>query len=406
MHMNVQVIYDDEQRYDFVLRNAWIPNYNLRCVGDMTVATSPVGGWLLLTADEIHKLSSVAVPINLYRRLEREYLILTNDNTLTYFSAYRRWSAPHFRDPVHHIILTTLRCNLSCSYCHAAVVPANAGPEFDLTPEVGDAILSIALNSSAGHQSFEFQGGESLLNRGTLRYLIPRIIAAYCADGKEVSISIQTNATLLNDDWMTFFREHKVKVGTSLDGPEAVHDRERYTNSRRGTHKVVARAIEKYQLPTLPTITGMSAPHWRAIVDDQLMRGVELVSFQNAYPINNARTNWSTIGISMDEYLAVYQEVVTYLRSLWRDSYYPLERRLYLALKKLVLRRDVDFADFGNPCGMVHSQIAYHTNGDIYTCDEGRDFPEFRLGNVMVESYDHIVFRWPDARAKVTVNSR
>lgn len=54
--------------------------------------------------------------------------------------------------------------------------------------------------------------------------------------------------------------------------------------------------------------------------------------------------------------------------------------------------RDVDFADFGNPCGMVHSQIAYHTNGDVYTCDEGRDFDEFRLGNVKSDSYDDIVF--------------
>jgi radical SAM protein with 4Fe4S-binding SPASM domain len=124
----------------------------------------------------------------------------------------------------------------------------------------------------------------------------------------------------------------------------------------------------------------------------QLARGNSTVVFQNVYPINFAAENWSEVGIGMDEFLATYDDVVEYLRSLWKSDYFPLERRFRLALQKLTTGRDVDYADFGNPCGMIHSQIVYHTNGDIYTCDEGRDFPEFRLGNVLTDAYDEVVF--------------
>src|SRR5207249_2749819 len=133
-------------------------------------------------------------------------------------------------------------------------------------------------------------------------------------------------------------------------------------------------------------------PHWKAIVEDQLRRGHSIVSFQNVYPINKAADNWASVGVSFSQFLEYYDLVVDHLKSLWSEGYYPLERRFLLALKKLRTGRDTDFADFGNPCGMIHSQIVYHNNGDIYTCDEGRDFPEFRLGNVRVDSYDEVVF--------------
>src|SRR5207249_4285725 len=116
---------------------------------------------------------------------------------------------PHYRHPKHHIIVTTLRCNLACTYCHANVVPPTAGDSYDLPLDVADAILAFALNSRQPEQSFEFQGGESLLNSATLRYLIENIRAEYSAAGKRAYISVQTNATLLTPAWMAFFAVNK-----------------------------------------------------------------------------------------------------------------------------------------------------------------------------------------------------
>ncbi|MDQ1639569.1 MAG: uncharacterized protein QOF62_2908 [Pyrinomonadaceae bacterium] len=388
----VEVHFDQALREDVIFRNAWIPNFQGRKVGPAWFLSNPAGGWLTVSDQEHSDLLSVALPLALFRKCERHHMILTEANSDSFFTAYQRWTIPHFRHPTHHIIVATLRCNLSCTYCHAAVVPPDSGSDFDLLLPVADAIVDFALNSQAKVQSFEFQGGESLLNKKLLLHIIPHIRKAYTAIGKEVYISIQTNAILLNDAWIKFFNEHEVSLGTSVDGPAHVHDAQRVSVRGKGTHKAVARKVAKYQLPVLPTITKNSISAWSEIVDMQLAAGSKTVAFQNVYPINSAAANWSEVGFDAKAFLELYDDVVEYLRSLWQPDYYPLERRFRLALKKLVTARDVDYADFGNPCGMIHSQIVYHTNGDIYTCDEGRDFPEFKLGNVMSDDYDTVIF--------------
>lgn len=388
----VEVYFDQDLAQDVVFRNAWVPNFQARQVGPSWFLSNAAGGWMIASEEEYRALSSVGVPAALFREAERRHLILTETNSDSFFDSYRRWTIPHFRHPTHHIVVATLRCNLACTYCHAAVVPPDAGGEFDLSLPVADAILDFALNSKADVQSFEFQGGESLLNRELLFHLIPRIRQAYEAAGKKVYLSIQTNATLLNDALVEFFRAHDVSLGTSVDGGREVHDAQRLFVGGRGSYDVVTRKAAKYDLPVLPTVTKNSLRAWAEVVDMQLSSGRKTVNFQNVYPINSAKANWSEVGVSAEVFLGYYDQVVEYLRGLWAPGYYPLERRFRLALKKLVTGRDVDFADFGNPCGMIHSQIVYHTNGDVYTCDEGRDFPEFKLGNVLEDPYDSVVF--------------
>ena len=55
--------------------------------------------------------------------------------------------------------------------------------------------------------------------------------------------SLQTNATLINDEWCRFFRDHSVSVGVSLDGPAIIHDARRRTRAGRGTHAAAMRGI-------------------------------------------------------------------------------------------------------------------------------------------------------------------
>jgi len=396
----VEVYFDPKLGSDVVFRNAWLPNYVARSLGSTWFLSNAAGGWDLLDSNEYDDLNSVALPQTLFEELAARHLILTQANHADYWEAYRKWTTPHFRHPIHHIVISTLRCNMACSYCHAAVVAPNAGPSYDLDENTADAILDFALNSRAPVQSFEFQGGESLLNRDVLRAFIPKIRQAYAAAGKEVHLSIQTNGLLLSDRWMEFFTAHDVSLGTSLDGPAELHDRQRPlarpASARaarvKGTHAIIQRKADRYGIAWLPTVTKQSLPFWQEIIDAQLQDGQKEVAFQQVYPINSAKKNWNEVGMSEEEFLGVYDEVVQYLRNLWAPGYYPLERRFKLALQKIVVGQDVDFADFGNPCGMVHSQIVYHTNGDVYTCDEGRDFTEFRLGNVKHDSYDEIVF--------------
>jgi len=67
----------------------------------------------------------------------------------------------------------------------------------------------------------------------------------FASGPKRVRQSIQTNGTLINDDWCHLFKDWDVTIGLSIDGPKPVHDAQRVDRSGRGTFERVTRGIEK-----------------------------------------------------------------------------------------------------------------------------------------------------------------
>lgn len=64
--------------------------------------------------------------------------------------------------------------------------------------------------------------------------------------------AFQTNATLLNEQWINLLQRHRVKLGISVDGPAFIHDRQRITRSGKGTHAAVLRGIRLLQEHAVP----------------------------------------------------------------------------------------------------------------------------------------------------------
>jgi uncharacterized protein len=61
----------------------------------------------------------------------------------------------------------------------------------------------------------------------------------------EVSHSIQTNATLIDDEWCELFKRQGIRIGVSVDGPAGLHDAHRRTRTGRGTHARVLRGMAR-----------------------------------------------------------------------------------------------------------------------------------------------------------------
>lgn len=384
--------YDTHSGKNWIFRNCWIPNYQYRKIGENYLLTTTAGTWILIDETSFSQLSGVTLDMELFRELSDAFVILDENNTTAYFQAYRNWSFPNYRHPTHFIMVSTRRCNLSCLYCHVDVVAAAAGKiENDLDNTTAKAFIDFAFLSKQSIISFEFQGGESLLNTRTTNKVITDIRRMERKKRKRVFISIQTNGTLLTEELVNFYRKYGVSIGSSMDGSKGAHDSARITNKGSGSFDVVNKKTNRFNIPVLPTINKSNLNEWKEVVELQLSKGYSVIAFQKVYPINNAKRNWNKVGIEQDEFLKYYDHVFEYLKQQWTTGYYPVERRTYLALTKLYRARDTDFSDFGSPCGMVHSQLLFNYNGDIYTCDEGRDFPEFKIGNIHTSSYDDII---------------
>ena len=128
-------------------------------------------------------------------------------------------------------------CNLSCEYCFylekQALFPS--GEKYRMKDEVLSAFISNYITSQPTPEvEFVWQGGEpTLLGLDFFKRVIA--LQRLYAGQKIISNALQTNGTLLTDEWCEFLREHNFMVGISLDGPQQIHDRYRLDKGGKPT---------------------------------------------------------------------------------------------------------------------------------------------------------------------------
>lgn len=125
-------------------------------------------------------------------------------------------------------------CNLACEYCYYL-------EKGKLYPEVKNHIMSEQLLEKFIKEYLECQtmpqvlftwhGGETLMRPISFYKKALELQRKY-GRGRQIDNCIQTNGTLLNDDWCRFFKENNFLVGVSIDGPQEFHDE--YRRNKQG----------------------------------------------------------------------------------------------------------------------------------------------------------------------------
>ncbi len=160
---------------------------------------------------------------------------------------YEIAARPVTQAPIGTLVLTlTTGCNLGCSYCYREdLEPPRAAQvmEHDTALQAIDLLLRQAADRD--RVGIVFFGGEPLTRFPAMRALTLEALARAQAAGKQVEFSLTTNATLLNDEMIAFFRQYGFGISISMDGDELEHDRRRITIGGRGTYQRVAANARK-----------------------------------------------------------------------------------------------------------------------------------------------------------------
>ena len=147
--------------------------------------------------------------------------------------------------PLSTIVLNVnTGCNLACRYCYKEdlAIPAE-GKRMGLEVAAQSVDLLLAQAEQRSRVGIVFFGGEPLTNMTLIRQVVDYAEAKAEALGKTVDFSLTTNATLLTDELIAYFDAHRFGISVSMDGPKALHDRNRRTIGDRGTYDVVARKV-------------------------------------------------------------------------------------------------------------------------------------------------------------------
>jgi len=202
--------------------------------------------------------------------------------------------------PYLHVLIVSLRCNQACVYCHASRRPMDAS-EYDMSPEVAERAVQVAMQTPAPSITLEFQGGEPLANFDVVRHTVEKALELNATVRKTLAFSLVSNLSLMDDEKLAFILDHGIQVCTSLDGPEDLHNANRplaHGNSHAETLRWMERINQGYvdrgldpalyHVEALLTVTRQSLGRARDIVDEYVKRGLKAIFLRPLNPFGFA----------------------------------------------------------------------------------------------------------------------
>jgi uncharacterized protein len=371
--------------------------------------------WVILEPSEYecllqHRLHEQPM---LFSLLEDLGIILTarnaRDVAVTHCQRYAFLHLP----PTLFIMVPTLRCNMSCVYCHAQAKSASAG-KYDMSEEVLYKAVDFFFSVPRGQRqeiSIEFQGGEPLLRYDLVQKAMDYANQKAGAEGLKTHYVIVSNLTLMNDAIARDVKERgNVRICSSLDGPASVHDRQRVYPNGRGTFADVIRGAARLQertgqpTPFLPTFTVNSLGYETEIVDEYIAQDCRSIFLRRVNRTGRAfESGYDDIGITAEQFVEVWKTTLEHVIEKNRQGIPVLEAKTTYLLGNM-LNAGHSFMCLRRPCGCGVSQVVVEHDGTLYGCDGGRSVEMLALGNVLTDTYDQ-VYTSETARALRTLAS-
>lgn len=274
-------------------------------------------------------------------------------------------------------------CNLRCKYCfymdesRNRDVPSHGLMKKETMTKLIERIAEY-LNDN-GIANISFQGGEPLMSG--ISYYRDFVSEMKKHPGIEVHYAIQTNGTLINDEFAQFFKENNFLAGVSVDGYEENMNFYRISPDIRNVHRKVLDKIDilkKYEVDfnILTVITRKLAEHPEKLFDFYLSQGFEYVQLIPCLPAFGVEDD----GMSLTPEL--YARFYKIFFKAWKRAYHEghyINVNLFENLMAMLQ------GYYPYQCGMIGRcapQQVIESNGDVFPCDF-YCLDEYRMGNIL-----------------------
>ena len=281
-------------------------------------------------------------------------------------------------------------CNLDCGYCYylgkTELFPR--GEHFRMRPEVLESYISSFIAASPGPTvHFGWHGGEPTLAGIDFYRRVVELQRQYLPTGWRCLNNLQTNGTLLDEEWCAFLAEHRFAVGLSIDGPASLHDAFRMDRKGRPTHDRTMHGLHALrdagiEPDVLCTLNALTAAHPREVYRFFLDQKVQWLQF---LPVVEKElggvSQRSVTPEAMGEFLCtVFDEWV-------RHDIEHIGVQNFLECFVVVTGKPANLCVMSRTCGRV---LAMEHDGSVYACDHFVD-PAHRLGDVTRDGFAALV---------------
>lgn len=299
-----------------------------------------------------------------------------------------------------HMMVITLRCNQRCEYCQVSCADQDAA-KYDMPVDTAKKTVDFIFSSPTKHPKIEFQGGESTLNWSAIVATVEKSEKIATAQNKTVDFVICSNLIDISDDQLRYCKDHNIRISTSLDGPEWLHDKCRIGRVVKPTYSRVRKNIERAReylgkdgVSALMTTTAFTLNHMKEVVDEYIKLGMDGIFIRSLNPYGFAAEQAEQLGYSMADYVENYFDVLNYIIALNKHVYFP-EYFATLLLTRILTFYSTGFVDLQSPSGAGISGVIYDFDGSVFPADEARMLARmgdrhFCLGNIHHDSWEQI----------------
>lgn len=290
-------------------------------------------------------------------------------------------------------------CNLNCHYCYyidkSRFYDGNHIMPLNLLEKL---IKEYIETNEADEVVFNWHGGEPLIAGLEYYKNVVKIQKKHSAN-KKILNTLQTNATLLNDDFASFFKDNDFLLGVSIDGPQDIHDKYRIDKNGSPTFEKVIKGIEllhryKVDFNTMTTINKASEGRGSDVYlflkqigshYMQFMPVVEYVDENNRIvppgTYNSKVATWS-VGAT------AYGQFMCDIFDFWvRNDVGSYFVNLFDSVLANYCSVECGCCAYAETCGL--NAVVEH-NGDVYPCDH-YVYPNYIMGNIAEKSIYEIV---------------
>lgn len=281
------------------------------------------------------------------------------------------------------------KCNLSCSYCFYHDETAHRKhPDYGyLSESTMEVLVKKAIESCTHSVTFAFQGGEPMLIGLDFYKKFSMAVQKYKKPNIEISCTLQTNGTLIDEAWAKYFHEHKFLVGISLDGYEQIHDLYRKA-STCGSWKRVMKGIQLLknygvEFNVLTVVTKQSAKHISGIYSCFKNNGFNYQQYIPCLdPLEHNR--------GQEVYSLTPEIYAIFLKKLFDLWYSDISKGNFIYIRQFENYLGI-FKGYApescNMCGVCQKQWVIEADGSVFPCDF-YVLDAWKLGNILTDSFE------------------
>lgn len=287
-------------------------------------------------------------------------------------------------------------CNLACKYCYylekTKLYPT--AQRHLMSDEMLEQFTREYIEAQTMNQVlFTWHGGEPLL-RSIDFYRKALSLQQKYAGGRRIDNVIQTNGTLLTDEWCEFFAQNHWLVGISIDGPQPDHDHYRLTAAGKPSWKKVMQGIKLLkkhgvEWNAMAVVNAYNVNHPLEFYRFFKENGCQFLQFTPIVERLTRHEDGRTLAsladkdeISLSEASVAPEQWGYFLCAIFDEWVRKDVGKIFVEIFDCTLANWMGVSPgicaYSKECG--HAGVMEH-NGDVYSCDHFV-FPEYKLGNI------------------------